>query len=48
MADPVAPQTQARVLCVDDDRDIAEIVQAVLIDAGYAVSCLYDLSGDAL
>lgn len=29
------------VLCVDDDHDIAEIVEAVLDDEGYAVSCLY-------
>jgi DNA-binding response OmpR family regulator len=37
-----------RVLCVDDDRDIAEIVQAVLTDEGYSVSCLYDLADDGL
>ena len=36
------------VLCVDDHRDIAEIVQAVLVDEGYPVSCLYELAGDAL
>jgi CheY-like chemotaxis protein len=33
---------------VDDDRDIAEIVQALLVDEGYAVSCLYTLEDDAL
>lgn len=44
MADKAAP----RVLCVDDDRDIAEIVQAVLSDEGYQVSCLYELADDAL
>ena len=38
----------ANVLCVDDDRDIAEIVQAVLTDEGYRVSCLYDLADNAL
>ena len=37
-----------QVLCVDDDRDIAEIVQAVLTDEGYKVSCLYDLADNAL
>lgn len=37
-----------RVLCVDDDRDVAEIVQAVLTDEGYAVSCLYSLEDDGL
>ena len=36
------------VLVVDDDRDIAEIVQAVLTDEGYAVSCLYELEDDAV
>jgi CheY-like chemotaxis protein len=38
----------AHVLCVDDDRDVAEVVQAILEDAGYAVSCLYELADDAL
>jgi CheY-like chemotaxis protein len=33
---------------VDDDRDIAEIVQAVLVDEGYSVTLLYDLEDDAL
>lgn len=37
-----------RVVCVDDDRDIAEIVQAVLTVEGYEVSCLYDLTDDGL
>jgi DNA-binding response OmpR family regulator len=42
-----APQApKHRVLCVDDDRDVAEIVQAILTDEGYEVSCLYDVSGD--
>ncbi len=39
---------QLTILCVDDDRDMAEIVQAVLIDEGYAVSCLYALEDDAV
>ena len=43
------PADQApSVLCVDDDRDIAEIVQAVLVDEGYSISCLYSLEDDAL
>ena len=41
-------ETRPRVLCVDDDRDVAEVVQAILADAGYAISCLYDVSNDAL
>jgi DNA-binding response OmpR family regulator len=36
------------VLCVDDDRDMAELVQAVLTDEGYAVSCLYSVEEDAV
>ena len=36
------------MLCVDDDRDVAEVVQAILADSGYAISCLYDVSDDAL
>jgi CheY-like chemotaxis protein len=36
------------VLCVDDDRDIAEVVQAVLSDEGYKVSCLYSSEDGAL
>lgn len=36
------------ILCVDDDRDVVEVVEAILVDEGYAVSCLYDLSDDAL
>ena len=43
-----SPRTTASVLCVDDDRDIAEIVQAILTDEGYEVSCLYELADDAL
>ena len=42
------PDSAPRVLCVDDDRDIAEIVQAVLADEGYAISCLYSVEDDAL
>ena len=36
------------ILCVDDDRDVVEVVQAILEDEGYAVSSLYDLTDDAL
>lgn len=44
----MSPETAPAVLCVDDDRDIAEIVQAVLADEGYRISCLYSLEDDAL
>lgn len=30
-----------RVVVLDDDRDIAEIIQTILVDEGLAVSCLY-------
>lgn len=39
-----APQ----ILCVDDDRDITDVVQAVLGDEGYRVACLFDQSDEAL
>jgi len=32
---------QKKIVVVDDDRDIAEVVQTILIDEGFAVSCLY-------
>src|SRR5438270_12853531 len=35
-----------RVLVVDNDRDIADIVQAVLVDAGFGVSVLVDTDAD--
>lgn len=36
------------VLCVDDDRDVVEVVSAILEDEGYAVSSVYDFTEDAL
>jgi len=38
----------ASVLCVDDDHDVGDVVQTILEDEGYAVSCLYELDDDAL
>ena len=32
---------QKRVVVLDDDRDVAEVIQTILIDEGFAVSCLY-------
>ncbi len=42
--------TDARptVLCVDDDRDVAEVVQAILEDEDYQVSSLYEVTDEAL
>lgn len=41
MSDTTLPRKH--VLVLDDDRDIAEMVQTILIDEGFRVSCLYDL-----
>ena len=38
----------ASVLIVDDDRDIAELVEGILTDEGFTVSCLFDLQLEAL
>ena len=42
------PSSRPSILCVDDDRDIIEVVQAILEDEGYAVSSLYDLDDEVL
>ena len=42
------PESRPSILCVDHDRDVAEVVLAILEDEGYAVSCLYDLTDDGL
>ena len=44
----MAKARKPRILCIDDDRDVAEVVQAILVDAGYAVSCLYDVNNDSV
>lgn len=38
------PQAGKSVLVVDDDRDIAEVVQTILLDEGFKVTCLYEPS----
>jgi CheY-like chemotaxis protein len=48
MAEQRPTPKRGRVLCVDDDRDIADVVEAVLVDEGYDVSCLYELANDGL
>ena len=45
---PGGPGAAPRVLVVDDDRDIGALVEAVLTDAGYAVSLLYQLDGEVV
>ena len=37
-----------RALVIDSDRDIAEIVHAVLTDAGFGVSLLVEVRSDAI
>lgn len=37
---------QKTIVVVDDDRDIAELVQTILLDEGFKVSCLYTPSAD--
>lgn len=39
---PAAPRP--RVLCVDDDHDTGETVQAILGDEGYDVTCLFEIT----
>jgi CheY-like chemotaxis protein len=36
------------ILCIDDDRDISDTVQAILVDEGYTVSCLNEITDAAL
>lgn len=35
------PRREKTVVVIDDDRDIAEVVQTILLDEGFKVSCLY-------
>ena len=44
----VAVSRPGRVLVIDDDRDIAELVHAVLTDEGFTVSILHDQRTDAI
>ncbi len=45
-----APGTagQRKVLVIDDDRDITDLVYAILTDEGFAVSVLHDQAPDAI
>lgn len=44
----MARNTPHRVLVIDDDGDVADVVSAILIDDGYSVSTLVDISHDSL
>ena len=37
-----------RIVVLDDDRDVADIVQTVLLDEGFAVSCLHGPDDDTV
>lgn len=43
-----AGATPYRVLLIDDDGDVADVVRAILTDDGYSVSTLVDISHDSL
>jgi DNA-binding response OmpR family regulator len=44
----VAEHTPHRVLVIDDDGDVADVVSAILSDDGYSVSTLVEISHDSL
>lgn len=44
----MAEQSSYRVLVIDDDADVADVVSAILTDDGYSVSTLVDISHDSL
>lgn len=37
-----------RILCADDDRDVGATVQAILAEEGYDVSCLFEITDEAI
>jgi CheY-like chemotaxis protein len=47
-SDSVAGGVRPRVLCVDDDHNIGETVQAILGDEGYDVTCLFEITDGAI
>lgn len=44
----MAKQAPYRVLIIDDDADVADVVSAILADDGYSVSTLVNISHDSL
>lgn len=44
----MAKHTPHRVLVIDDDGDVADVVSAILTDHGYSVSTLVEISHDSL
>lgn len=45
---PAPNVRRPRVLCVDDDHDIGATVQDILADEGYDVSCLFEITDEAI
>jgi CheY-like chemotaxis protein len=41
-------RSRAKILVIDNDRDVGELVYAILNDSGYSVSLLFDLDRDAI
>jgi CheY-like chemotaxis protein len=48
MTEQTTHSSRPTVLCVDDDRDVAEMIEAILVDEGYNVAFLSTLADDAL
>ena len=48
MTEQPTDPSRPTVLCVDDDRDVAEMIEAILVDEGYDVAFLSTLADDAL
>lgn len=45
---PAAERSKGKVLVIDDDRDIADLVYAILTDEGFAVSLLHRQDSDSI
>ena len=43
-----AGRLRPRILCVEDDHNVGATVQAVLGEEGYDVSCLFDITDEAI
>ncbi len=46
--DRAARLSRPRILCIDDDRNVGATVQAILTEEGYDVSCLVEITDDAM
>ncbi|MEO8247466.1 MAG: response regulator, partial [Chloroflexota bacterium] len=48
MTEQPGESSRPTVLCVDDDHDVAAMIEAILVDEGYDIRFLYDHADDAL